>query len=208
MKYLIYIKLCIDSDYEGLKSALESSKEFDVNQYNLLVYRPLPNSSEESDGLINSEDNYQSDEELSDSGTMFDYRSPYSIKIEGLNALRLSCFSGCIRLVEYFLNLNFNVNITDKPSATDNYFGPLSNEYEHKIKMCEMDSHVVQDMRIFYYPLHIAVQQDSIELVKLLLNYKQKLHMKIKEPYTKRTALHIAAGKCSIEVLLSILLFF
>jgi ankyrin repeat protein len=94
-----------------------------------------------------------------------------------------------------------NANLTDKPSATDNYFGSLSNENEHKIKMREMHSRVAQDMEMFYYPIHIAVEQDFIDLVKLLLDYKQKLDMEIKEPYTKRTPLHIAAGKCSIEVL-------
>jgi hypothetical protein len=44
-------------------------------------------------------------------------------------------------------------------------------------------------------------KQDSCELIKLLLDDKQKLDMEIKETYTKRTALHIAAGKCSTEVL-------
>jgi len=119
----------------------------------------------------------------------------------GLNALCLSCFCGRIRLVEYFINLKLNLNVTDKPNATDNYFGSLSSDHEHKIKMREMHSRVAQDMGMFHYPLHIAVKQDSAELVKLLLNYKQKLNMEIPEPYTKRTALHIAAGKCSTEVL-------
>ncbi len=119
----------------------------------------------------------------------------------GLNALCLSCFCGRIRLVEYFINLNLNLNQTDKPNATDSYFGCLSCSDEHKIKMREMHSRVAQDMGMFHYPLHIAVKQDSAELVKLLLNYKQKLNMEIPEPYTKRTALHIAAGKCSTEVL-------
>ncbi|CAF4516917.1 unnamed protein product, partial [Rotaria magnacalcarata] len=43
-----------------------------------------------------------------------------------------------------------------KPNATDNYFGSLSNEHEHKIKMREMHSRVAQDMGMFHYPLHIA----------------------------------------------------
>jgi hypothetical protein len=118
----------------------------------------------------------------------------------GLNGICLSCFCGHIRLVEYFLNANVNVNITDKPSATDNYFGSLSSDHEHKIKMREMHSRVAQDMGMFYYPLHIAIKQDSYELVQLLLNYKQKFDIEIKEAYTKRTSLHIAAGKCSTEV--------
>lgn len=118
----------------------------------------------------------------------------------GLNAFCLSCFYGRLRIVEYFLNLNVNPNITDKPSATDNYFGSLSNDHEHKIKMREMHSRVAQDMGMFHYPLHIAAKQDSTELLALLLNYKQKLNLEIQEPYTKRTALHIAAEKCSTEV--------
>jgi len=67
--------------------------------------------------------------------------------------------------------------------------------------MREMHSRVAQDMGMFHYPIHIAIKQDSIDLVKILLNYKQKLDIEIQELYTKRTALHIAAGKCSREVL-------
>jgi hypothetical protein len=118
----------------------------------------------------------------------------------GLNAMCLSCYCGHIRLVEYFINLNMNLNLTDKPSATDNYFASLSNENEHKIKMREMHSRVAQDMGMFHYPLHIAVKQDFINLLKLLINSKHKLDIEINEPYTKRTALHIAAEKCSTEV--------
>ncbi|CAF1219222.1 unnamed protein product [Adineta steineri] len=219
-------ELCIDGDYAGLKSALESGNTIDINQYKLFVYRPLPHSSKQSADLIDDadDDDYQSDNESSDSGTMFDYRSPlfYAIihdrlacvklliehgantdKLRpwGLNALCLSCFCGRIRLVEYFLNLNFNGNLTDKPSATDNYFSSLKSEHEHKIKMREMHSRVAQDMGMFHYPLHIAIKQDSLELVKILLNYKSKLDMEILEPYTKRRALHIAAEKCSTEII-------
>jgi ankyrin repeat protein len=67
--------------------------------------------------------------------------------------------------------------------------------------MREMHSRVAQDMGMFYYPIHIAIKQDSINLIKLLLNYKQKFNIEIQEAYTKRTPLHIAAGKCSTEVL-------
>jgi hypothetical protein len=45
-------ELCIEGDYAELKSALERSKEIDVNQYKLFVYRPLPNSSKEPNGLF------------------------------------------------------------------------------------------------------------------------------------------------------------
>ncbi|CAF1348792.1 unnamed protein product [Rotaria sordida] len=34
-----------------------------------------------------------------------------------------------------------------------------------------------------------------------MINYKQLFNMKIEEAYTKRIALHIAAGKCSIEII-------
>ncbi|CAF2514776.1 unnamed protein product [Rotaria sp. Silwood2] len=37
-------ELCIEGDNAELKSLLEKSKEIDVNQYKLFVYRPLPNS--------------------------------------------------------------------------------------------------------------------------------------------------------------------
>jgi hypothetical protein len=119
----------------------------------------------------------------------------------GLNAICLSCYCGHIRIVEYFLHLNLNLNETDKPNATDNYFNSLSNENEHKIKKREMHSRVAQDMGMFYYPIDIAIKRDFIHLVKLLINSKEKLNLEIEEPYTKRTPLHIAAEKCSNEVL-------
>lgn len=93
-----------------------------------------------------------------------------------------------------------NINVTDKPNATDHYFNSLSNEHEHKIKMREIHSRVAQDMGMFHYPFHIAIKQDSIELIKILLNYKHKINIEINEAYTNRTGLHIAAGKCSTEV--------
>ncbi len=84
-------ELCIEGDYAALKSALESSKGIDVNQYKLFVYRPLPNSSKQGNGLIDGEDDYQSDEESSDSGAMFDYRSPlfYAIIHDRLACIKL-----------------------------------------------------------------------------------------------------------------------
>ncbi|CAF3591347.1 unnamed protein product, partial [Rotaria sp. Silwood2] len=69
-------ELCIEGDFAELKSALNSSKDIDVNQYKLFVYRPLANSSKEVDDSLDVEDDYQSDEDVTDSGTMFDYRSP------------------------------------------------------------------------------------------------------------------------------------
>ncbi len=91
-------ELCIEGDYAGLKSALESSKGIDVNQYKLFIYRPLPNNSKQSNGLIDGEDDYQSDEESSDSGTMFDYQSPlfYAILHDRLACVKL--------LIEYGAN--------------------------------------------------------------------------------------------------------
>jgi ankyrin repeat protein len=83
--------LCIDGDYAGLKSALESSTNVNVNQYKLFVYRPLPHSSKRADGLIDGEDDYQSDDDSSDSGSMFDYRSPlfYAIIHDRLACVKL-----------------------------------------------------------------------------------------------------------------------
>ncbi|CAF4065003.1 unnamed protein product [Rotaria sordida] len=97
--------------------------------------------------------------------------------------------------------MNLNPNQTNKRSATDNYFSSLPNEHEHKIKMREMYSRVAHDMGMFHYPLHIAIKQDFIQLVQFILNYKQLFNMKIEETYTKRTALHVAAGKCSTEII-------
>jgi hypothetical protein len=84
-------ELCIEGDYAGLKSALDSSKEIDVNQYKLFAYRPLPNSSKEPGGLVDGDDDYQSDDESSDSGAMFDYRSPlfYAILHDRLACVKL-----------------------------------------------------------------------------------------------------------------------
>jgi ankyrin repeat protein len=69
-------ELCIEGNYSELKSLLETRKGIDVNKYKLFVYRPLPNKSNSDSNLIDNEDEYQSDEELTESGTMFDYRSP------------------------------------------------------------------------------------------------------------------------------------
>ena len=104
---------------------------------------------------------------------IFELRRPW-----GLSGLCLSCFCGHVRLVEYFLRHGVNVNETDKPSATDNYFASLDASHEHKLKMREMHSRVAQDMGMFYYPLHIAVQQDSVDLVQLLLRYKDRFDVR------------------------------
>ena len=84
-------ELCIDGDYAELKSVLESSTNVDVNQYKLFVYRPLPHNSQQADGLIDGDDDYQSDDESSESGTMFDYRSPlfYAIVHDRLACVKL-----------------------------------------------------------------------------------------------------------------------
>jgi hypothetical protein len=68
-------ELSQDGDYAGLKLLLESRKDIDVNQYELFVYRPLPNSCKEPDELLDADDEYQSDDNSAESGTMFDYRS-------------------------------------------------------------------------------------------------------------------------------------
>ena len=208
-------ELCIEGDYAELKSTLEKTKGIDVNEYKLFVYRPLP---------TNGDDDYESDEEDTDSGTMFDYRSPlfyaivhdrlacvkllieYGANVErlrpwGLNAICLSCDCGHARLIEYFLNLNFNFNETDQPNATDSYFHNLSIDHEHKVKMREMHSRVAQDLGMFHYPIHILIKHDFVHLIKLLLQHKHKVNLEIEEPYTKRTPLHVAADKCSTEII-------
>jgi len=93
-------ELCIDGDYAGLKSALEENKGIDVNEYKLFVYRPLRSNGNEMDNLIDVEDDYQSDDEESDSGTMFDYRSPlfYAILHDRLACVKL--------LIEHGANTN------------------------------------------------------------------------------------------------------
>jgi len=91
-------ELCIEGDYAELKSALEKSKGMNVNEYKLFVYRPLPNNSNEMDDLIDGEDDYQSDDDSTDSGSMFDYRSPlfYAILHDRLACIKL--------LIEYGAN--------------------------------------------------------------------------------------------------------
>ena len=68
--------VCIEGDYASLKSILEERKDVDVNEYKLFVYHPSSNHSNELDRFEDGEDEYQADDEQSDSGTMFDYRSP------------------------------------------------------------------------------------------------------------------------------------
>jgi len=93
-------ELCIEGDYAELKSVLENSKGIDINEYKLFIYRPLPNNSNEMDDLVDGEDEYQSDDEESDSGTMFDYRSPlfYAILHDRLACVKL--------LIEHGANTN------------------------------------------------------------------------------------------------------
>ncbi|CAF1470848.1 unnamed protein product, partial [Rotaria sordida] len=147
------------------------------------IYQRLSNDSNEWDSLIDGEDKYQSVEELSQFGIMFDYRSAlfYADFHDSLVYI--------ILLIEHEVECLVNIktlNETHKPSSTDNYFSSFSNGNKHKIEMCEMHLRVAQDMAKFYDPLHVA---------------KQKLVIEIKESYTKRTALHIAAGKCLTEII-------
>ncbi|CAF4241401.1 unnamed protein product, partial [Rotaria sordida] len=58
---------------------------------------------------------------------------------------------------------------------------------------------VAQDMGMFHYPLHIAIKQDFIQLVKLILNYKQLFNMKIEETYTKRTIISLLLEEGQVE---------
>ena len=89
-------ELCIEGNFGELKSVLETIKGINVNQYKLFVYRPLPNNSNEVDHLIDGEDEYQSDEELTESGTMFDYRSPlfYAVLHDRLACVKLLIENG------------------------------------------------------------------------------------------------------------------
>ena len=126
----------------------------------------------------------------------------------GLNAMCLSSYCGHIRLVEYLINKNVNINETDAPNSTDSYFNNLPNNSEHKLKMREMHSRVAQDMGMFFYPIDIIIKKDFIDLLKLFLQYRNQLDIEVEEPYTKRTPLHIAAEKCSIEVRFLVDFFF
>lgn len=92
------------------------------------------------------------------------------------------------------------MNETDSPNSTDNYFNNLSSEHEHKLKMREMHSRIAQDLGMFHYPIDIIIKRDAIPLLKLFLRYRNQLDIEVKESYTKRTPLHIAAEKCSTEV--------
>ena len=73
-------QLCVDGDWKELRNVLERRKgQLDVNVYRLLVYRPLPSKCKEMSGLVDDaedEEEYQSDENGSEQGLMFDYRSP------------------------------------------------------------------------------------------------------------------------------------
>lgn len=84
-------ELCIEGDFTELKSALNSCKDIDVNQYKLFVYRPSTNNLIDKDDLMNDEDEYQSDNDISDSAVMFDYRSPlfYAIFHDRLACVKL-----------------------------------------------------------------------------------------------------------------------
>ncbi len=53
-------------------------------------------------------------------------------------------------------------------------------------------SRVTQDMGMFYYSLHIAVKQESIELVKILLN-----SLDCKEGHMKKNSLFVCLSVCN-----------
>lgn len=93
-------ELCIEGDYASLKSVLEERKGIDVNEYKLFVYHRSSNNSDGFDSLQDGEDDYQSDDEQTDSGAMFDYRSPlfYAILHDRLACVKL--------LIEHGANLN------------------------------------------------------------------------------------------------------
>ena len=66
-------QLCIEGDSHALKSALNHSTKVDVNQYKLFIYHRTSNSSHP---LMETEDDFQWDDDDDESSTVFDYRSP------------------------------------------------------------------------------------------------------------------------------------
>ena len=66
--------------------------------------------------------------------------------------------------------------------------------------MKEMHLNISQDYGMFHYPIHLAIKQDSFELVKLIYNYSKETHWNLNQSYTKRTSLHLACEQCSFEV--------
>ena len=102
-------ELCIEGDYASLKSVLEKRKGIDVNEYKLFVYHRSSNNCNELNSFQDDEDDYQSDDEQSDSGAMFDYRSPlfYAILHDRLACVKLLIEHGAnqnkLRFIEIFL---------------------------------------------------------------------------------------------------------
>ena len=118
----------------------------------------------------------------------------------GLTALCLACFYRHLPIIEYLLENNFDANQTDKCDATDRYFSCLSNDNEHKMKFTEMKRRVAQDMGMFFYPIHLLVKQNDVQAVRLVLNYKEKINVEVKELITDKRSLHFAAEKSFTEV--------
>jgi len=217
--------ICIEGDYSLLKELIEGNSHLNVNEYKLFLYHRNPRNSRENDDDFDRDDeDFQSDDNSSNVGQMFDYRSPLfnaiyynhlscvklllqsgadpkHLRPWGLNCLCLSTYLGHQRLVEYLLDYGLNMNETDKPNSTDHYFQCLPSTNEHKEKLKEMHFRVAQDLGMFHYPLHIAIKQDSISLIQLFLRFKSNIDFEQRESYTKKTALHLAAEKCSIEII-------
>lgn len=118
----------------------------------------------------------------------------------GLTALCLASYCSSRRLVEYFLAMKVDPNETDRPNSTDQYFQNLAADHPHKIQMKEMHSRVAQDMGMFHTPLQILIKNDAVELVDLMVKSAVDIDVNAEEAYTKRTALHLAAERSSIEV--------
>ena len=90
-------EICTEGDYSALKELLERRNDSSINEYKLFVYRRNPTSARETDEDFDDEDeDFPSDDHSSDSGAMFDYRSPlfYAIFNNHLACVKLLLQSG------------------------------------------------------------------------------------------------------------------
>ncbi|CAF1542745.1 unnamed protein product, partial [Didymodactylos carnosus] len=190
---------CEQGDVEVLKSHISSGKNMNTYKLVLYhpdksSLSTITSSNSTKKGIhVELEDDDMMDEYGDSSQEYFDYRSPlyfaivnnqlqcvrllvenkvdlYRLRPWGLNALCLAVYCRHLRIIQYLLMNNLvDRNISDKPNATDSYFNSLKPTHEHKQTFLGCHRNVAQDIGQFHYPLHIAVTQNSIEIIKLLI---------------------------------------
>ncbi|CAF1127122.1 unnamed protein product, partial [Didymodactylos carnosus] len=91
----------------------------------------------------------------------------------GLNALSFATYCGHLNIVKYLLSIDLDQNQTDNQDCVETYFSSLNLEHEHSLVFRKFNSNVAVDNGQTRYPLHIAVENNSLEMIKALLTQEK-----------------------------------